>query len=341
MSLRKEDCPPQPMSPAFAHVKEEEIMNPITEFGMLLYVIASKLSREQTKAVVYLIQDIITRREAEGIQDAVNAFKLLRHRNCIHYTRPEFLYIILQDVGRYDLCELVREYERNVARIPSLLKTSGDHHGQKLEKQFRRKYYSRVRLKRLADQLTRNDLESMLAICKGFYPVSYQEKIESPLDLFYTLEEYGFLSPEDPSFLEKLLESKKHLLKNFKPSARKLGCEVAAQTTSSATQCQNHPNPKVGPSDFQLLLVHIGESLSNQEVEHLKTFQPWWTSATNGVVTGPQLMVHWQELGLVSALEMTFLRKALRTIGQQSLCQKLSTHLQDSARHIGEQGLSI
>ena len=315
-------------------------MNPTTEFRMLLYDIASKLSREETKTVVYLIQDIITRSEAEGIEDAVGAFNLLRYRSCIHHTRPQILYAILGDVGRYDLCESVREYEGKVTRIPFPLQTSSGHHGKKLEEHFRRNYRSRVLLKRVADQLTRNDLQSMLAICKDLFPVSYREKIESPLDLFYILEEYGHLSPQNVSILEKLLDRKSHLLKNFIHSPRRLGCETVAQTSCSARQCQKHPSPKVGPSDFQLLLVHIGERLTHQEVEHLKTFQPEWTPATNDVVTGAQLMVHWQQLGLVSALETTFLRKALQTIGQRSLFQELLTYSQDSAQDtISEQGM--
>ena len=339
MSLPKEECRRQPMSSLSTHVVNEDVMMDATsansEFAMLLYVIGCKLSKEETKAVVYLIQDIITRSEAEKIQHAVNAFNLLQYRDRIHYTRPGFLCDVLREVGRNDLCLLVREYERNVTRIPSRLQTSSDHHAKESEKQFRRRYYSRVRLKRLADKLTRNDLQSMLAICRDIFPLSYQEKIDSPLDLFYVLEEYGHLSPEDASILEKLLESKKHLLKNFESSEG-----MAAQTNSSATQCQNHPNPKVGPSNFQLLLVHIGESLSHQEVEHLKTFQPQCSLATHDVVTGPELMAHWQELDLISPLKTRFLSNALQTIGRRLLCQELSAYSQDSEQHnIGKQGL--
>lgn len=315
--------------------------NPITEFGILLYSVACRLSKAQTKSVVYLIQDIISHSEAERIEDSVQALNLLRERNCIHYARPEFLCTILRDVGRDDLCQLVEDYRQSLAPIqPFIRQSSGECDRRISEEQFREKYSRRVGLKRLADQLTRSDLQSMLVMSKDLIPVSHQEKVDSPLDLLRALEEYGFLSPKDTSILGILLEHKQHLLEYLKPIASTSGSEMAAQFSSTTTQYHTQPNTKPCVSKYQSLLRHVGESLSCQEVEHLKTLQPLCTLATGSAVTGTQLMLHWEQLGLVSALEIGFLCKVLHTIGRQSLCQEVAIYSRHSVQsNPGGQGM--
>ena len=304
----------------------------ISDFNLLLLNIGTRMSQENVKTLCYLLQDLLTRFKAATMQDGVDILGAVRQRNYIHDTQPDFLTTLLKDIGRDDLCYLVDEFKMTLtqhsqddkhASICSKLKKKSDD-----DKMWtRREYRFRLAMKKLADQLSPRDLETMKLLSGDVLSAVELEKIENILDLFWSLEDHGKLSIDNLFFLEELLEEKRYLL------------DAIYSQLSSSSQPNSRENSltwrlkrgKVTSQEgtdksFQKMLKCIGLGLTKQEVKHLKQLPAQHTSDEDKVKTGVQLMSHWRKLELVTPANVELLRKGLNAIGRQDLCREIALY---------------
>ena len=305
----------------------------ISDFNLLLLNIGTRMSQENVKTLCYLLQDLLTRFKAATMQDGVDILGAVRQRNYIHDTQPDFLTTLLKDIGRDDLCYLVDEFKMMLtqhsqddkyASICSKLKKKSDDDNKTWT---RREYRFRLAMKKLADQLSPRDLETMKLLSVDVLSAGELEKIENILDLFWSLEDHGKLSIDNLFFLEELLEDKRYLL------------DAIYSQLSSSSQPNSRENSltwrlKRGKltsqegtdKSFQKMLKCIGLGLTKQEVKHLKQLPAQHTSEDDKVKTGVQLMSHWRKLELVTPANVELLRKGLNAIGRQDLCREIALY---------------
>ena len=65
---------------------------------------------------------------------------------------------------------------------------------------------TRIKLLKVSQHITQNDLEMLKFLCKEIVPAGQLEKITSPIKFLTKLEELDLIRAEDMSFLEQVLE---------------------------------------------------------------------------------------------------------------------------------------
>ena len=285
-----------------------------SKFRFLLHSIGNSISSENLQELLFLVRDLLPRRKIDTIKDGHELLELVRRRNCIDYTRPEFLYSFLGGINREDLQQRVDEYVHVTGATLCINQPLPNRVVCRQEESFewfKQSFEYRLSLKQLADKLEERDLEAMKHFCTGLVPKVQLEKITHVLELFIALEDYGKLSKNDMSILEEILPEKKHFLHPF-----------YTQTDSRQTAVQHQTINKV----YKETLRKIGIELRSKEIKALIALQDERNSTTESITTGSQLLQNWEELGLLSQENTEFLRRCLSEIGRSDLADHVITY---------------
>ena len=319
-----------------------------TKFKELLRNIGNHIrSGEELSALKLLCKDAISRTQLETASNGLDLLTALRKRHCITANHPEFLYCILRDCGRQDLCSSVDRY---VYLCLKKLTTENDqdqnqsttvkHREEEQAKKvvchqvsqpkFGGQNYLFCRsLKLLGEKLGKEDLQSMKLVAGSWIPDSKLEMVNNIYDLFILLEERGQLSPQNLSFLELLLEDKLHLVHQLyelgfgqqrrKPHKLKDSYQESLWCPSMHVLFTQDLAQSV--LNLRRLLKTIGVHLTSDNIKDIKYLCPdEISSQLEEIDSGLELLgtlEKWQE---ITPRNVEFLMDVLGRIGRKDLC---------------------
>ncbi len=285
--------------PSFGHMKA------MREFKALLRRIDSQLdSSDDLGALKLLCYSVLSLRQLEGISSALELCNALRRARCITLQKPEFLYRLLQDCGRWDLCDLVDGY------VYTCEKTFSDSPSPEPRQNSacrRIKYQFARALKNLGDQLGSDDLAMMKLLAGTYIPDSKLEKAKNIYEFLILLQERGKLSQKDLSFLEQLLDDKLHIVSSLYDLG--FGCKAKPQKCHNSSSNDSLMN-------FKRLLKTIGSRLTSENIQQIKFL---CSDDTRPVHSGIELLSFLEKRGEIGPNNLQFLMEALQEVGRRDL----------------------
>lgn len=308
------------------------------EFKQLLRNINVQIdSREDLGALKLLCSEVLSHRQVDSINTALELFSALKRQRCMTTKKPEFLYRILQDCGRWDLSDLVDGYVYVCLRKGSASQVpASEDEEESSEKCFsaskktvdRRRSYQFVRsLKLLGDELGHDDLATMKMLAVTWIPDSKLEKVSNVYEFFILLLERGKLSQDNLSFLEHLLYDKLHVIHPLyelgfgrKTKSLPKGAHLATHTSHLPVYTLFSSDQDQVMMNFRRLLKTIGSSLTSDNIRDIKYLCPDEMGSLSNVKSGLELLLlleKWQE---IEPTNVTFLLDSLEEIGRKDLC---------------------
>lgn len=291
----------------------------LKDFKLLLRRIDAQLdSSEDLSALKLLCCSVLSFRQLDGITNTLELCNALRRTRCISAQKPEFLYRLLHDCGRWDLCDLVDGYvytcEENhtnsTSTWPQERKISLN---PKINYQFARG------LKIVGDQLGSDDLATMKLLAGTCIPDSKLEKAVNVYEFFILLQERGKLCHLDISFLEQLLDDKPHVIGHLYELG--FGCKTQPQRCCSTSSNESLLN-------FKRLLRTIGSRLTKENIQQIKFLcpddvGPNFSSSGSGI----ELLSLLEKRGEIGPNNLRFLIETLEEVGRRDLSTTVRTHI--------------
>ncbi len=299
--------------PSFGHMKS------MRDFKALLKRIDTQLdSNEDLGALKLLCCSVLSLRQLDGISSALELCNALRRARCITVQKPEFLYRLLQDCGRWDLCDLVDGYvytcEKTCSNNPS------PEPRERKNSDCRRMNYQFTRaLKNLGDQLGSDDLAMMKMLAGTYIPDSKLEKTSNIYEFLILLQERGKLNQKDLSFLEQLLDDKLHIVSSLYDQG--FGCQAKPHKYHNSFSSESLMN-------FKRLLKTIGSRLTLENIQQIKFL---CSDETRPVHSGIELLSFLEKRGEIGPNNLQFLMEALQEVGRRDLSIIVETFINHSS----------
>ena len=288
------------------------------DFKQLLRKINAQLdSSEDLGALKLLSCSALSLRQLDGISSALDLFNALKQSRTITMENPEFLYRILHDCGRRDLCDIVDGYVYTCLKKSSTESCAAAMSEKRNINSERRQCYQFVRaLKHVGDQLGSDDLATMKLLAGTCIPDSKLERARNVYDFFILLQERGKLSGSDLSFLDQLLEDKPHVIRPLYD----LG--FGSKSVSS----QAIPSECTLGMNFKRLLKTIGWRLTQENIKELKYLCSDGDATLGGIESGIELLSCLEKRGEIGPMNVGYLTDLLGDIGRKDLCTIVNTY---------------
>lgn len=185
---------------------------------------------------------------------------------------------------------------------------------------------------RIANQLSRMNVEELKFMCQGVVPVARMERVRGALELFQALEERGKLSMDNLSFLSQILIS--------------VGCdrvlgelERDGFAVSRAPPRENLPAAGMPDHDakeylFTECLMQITHGLKSEEVQSLSYTwsDPYLGINMDRIFSATQLFQLLQQRQVITPDDLRPLFDGLYQIGRSDLCHKINSYLRRTGR---------
>ena len=320
------------------------------EFKQLLRNINAQIdSREDLGALKLLCSEVLSHRQLDSVTTALELFSALKRQRCMTTKKPEFLYRILQDCGRWDLSDLVDGYvyvclkKGSANRVP-VSEDEEENRERNAPKKLgdRRGSYRFVRsLKLLGDELGRDDLATMKMLAVSWIPDSKLEKVNNVYEFFILLLERGKLSQDDISFLEHLLYDKLHVIRplrelGFGRKTKSLPIGICLATHSSSPMAEytlfsNDQDQLM--MNFRQLLKTIASRLTSENIREIKYLCPDEMGSLSSVKSGLELLSLLEKWREIEPTNVTFLLDTLEEVGRKDLCTIVVLYQNSSKIH--------
>ena len=168
-------------------------------------------------------------------------------------------------------------------------------------------------LHRVGESLLRQDLDSLVFMCRDVIPLARMERVRSPTDLWQALSERGKLTKDDLSYLALLMSSigKENLLGDFEAH----GFPVVTAVKDADYQ-------------FQESILKVAHNLTSTEVKELAhLFQDYIKLIPDKVFSATQLFQMLLQRQVISLTNLHPLFYSLVAIGRSDLTNYFSHYL--------------
>lgn len=318
-----------------------------SKFKRMLRNIGKQIrSGEDLSALKLLCKDAVCRTQLESASNGLELLTALQKRHCITAMSPEFLYCILRDCGRRDLCSFIDSYVYLCVKKKQDEDQAAAHDTIFYpEEETKKSAHSRHRflgkcqtncggqnylfcrsLKLLGDDLGMQDLQSMKLIAGSCIPDSRLEKVKNIYDLFILLDERGRLSPQDLSFLELLLEDKMHLVHQlyelgFGQKSKPIRNDSNPESLNSLPMYMLFSqDPAQLLLNFKRLLKTVGIHLTSDNIKDIKYLCPDEIGCLEDIDSGLELLTTLEKWLEITPTNVGFLMEVLEGIGRKDLC---------------------
>ncbi len=292
----------------------------VRDFKTLLRRIDTQLeSKEDLGALRLLCCSVLSFRQLDGFTSALDLCNALRRAKCISPQKPEFLYRLLKDCGRLDLCDLVNGYVYTCKTIPP--DSPCPEPSERKNSDHRRKISYRFvqALKNLGDQLDSDDLAMMKLLAGTYIADSKLEKADNIYEFLILLQDRGKLEQKNITYLEQLLDDKLHVLNPLYDLG--FGCRVQLPHKYHRSLVQE------SLMNFKRLLKNVGSRLSSENIYQLKHLCSNDTGSLTNVHSGIELLSLLEKRAEISPDNVGFLLELLQEVGRRDLGSIVSTYI--------------
>ncbi len=288
----------------------------VKDFKTLLKRIDNQLdSKEDLGALKLLCCSVLSFRQLDCFTSALELCNALRRAKFISPQKPEFLYRLLQDCGRWDLCDLVDGYVYTCETIPPSCPCP-EPRGRKNSDRRRKISYQFVQaLKNLGDQLDTDDLAMMKLLAGTYIPDSKLEKVENIYEFLILLQDHGKLAQNNLSCLEQLLDDKPHVVNSL---------------YDMGFGCRAHPHKCLKYEmmmRFKQLLKTIGSRLTSENISELKFLCSEGTGSLTNIHSGIELLSLLEKRATIGPNNVHTLMELLQEVGRRDLGSIVNSYI--------------